>query len=91
MAEFHASYERIVWAGTTAMLMFGMGATLRAEDFVDLIRRPEALVVGFGASRASVRVRRDRRAVAPVAPAARGGRSTERCVSAGAAGARDRI
>lgn len=46
MFQLYLAYEWYFAAVQLALAMLGMGATLRVADFVDVVRRPRALLVG---------------------------------------------
>lgn len=48
MFEHYAVYEYYLAAAQLALLMLGMGAMTKLEDFADLVRRPRPVFVGMG-------------------------------------------
>ena len=47
MNEFYGASEYALSAGSVLVLMFGMGATLRLDDFRALVVHPRAVLVGL--------------------------------------------
>ena len=44
--EFFASFAKYI-VPILGIVMFGMGTTLRTEDFVEIIKRPKLVLVGL--------------------------------------------